>query len=77
MWRKKEIFCIFINVFSVTFNLFKAALLNKCANLFQKVKENLTEPKLLNDSVTNISVSLKTVYDVFIAQEPPKTWGRC
>ncbi len=40
-----EIFCNIINVFIVTFDQFKASLLNKSINFYNKKKKNYTDSK--------------------------------
>ncbi len=55
-----EIFCDIINVFIITFDQFKASLLNKSINFYHfftppPPKKNDTDSKLLNGVVYNVT----------------------
>ncbi len=50
-----EIFCNIINVFIITFDQFKASLLNKSINFYNFLPKNYTDSKLLNSIVHNVT----------------------
>ncbi len=70
-----EIICNIINVFIITFDQFKASLLNKSINLYNN-NNNYTDYKLLNGIVYNVTkafyFTLMLIFGSFYSSKNPK-----